>query len=123
VSTTNGSPTPTSGSPKPHLNNSADILQASTTVTSLTVALIALFPSTSLAKIELVKIGGQWSLTLGPVLLLCGVSALISSLWSVDHLRREASMTVRALMQSNLGLLLIALILFLVIYVGIAASY
>jgi hypothetical protein len=58
-------------------------------------------------------------------LLLCGMSALFSSFWSLDLLRRKAGIpSLRSMLASSpLGLLFLALILFACIYIGVAASY
>ena len=65
------------GAPPPSIvtyEDAGDVLQASTTVTSLAVALIALFPSSNtLAKLTVVTLG-HWSLSLGFALLFCGLS-------------------------------------------------
>ena len=115
-----GSQTSSSGGATPSGGNTGDILQASTTVTSLAVVFLALFPVyPSLAKVELFKIG-HIPVPCGMVLLFCGISALISSVWSIDHLRREANIKLKS---SPLGLLLVALLLFAIMYIGIAASY
>ncbi len=103
-------------------DDAGDVLQASTTVTSLAVALTVLFPSTSLAKMTLITIG-HWSLSLGPTVLMCGVCALMSSIWSLDHLRRKAGLTGRTMITSHIGLLFLALFLFVLIYLGVALSY
>lgn len=125
-----GSPIPSTPSQGGHiayyLADAGDVLQTSTTVTSLAVALTALFPTfPSLAKMELFKVGGHWSILLGPILLFCGMSALFSSFWSLDLLRRKAGISsIHSMLTSSpLGLLFLALILFACIYVGVAASY
>lgn len=103
-------------------DDAGDVLQTSTTVTSLTVALIVFFPSTSLPKLALVTIG-HISLPLGIAVLFCGVAALMSSFLSLNRLRLKSGIHGRSIMFSHIGLLFIALFLFLLIFLGVAASY
>lgn len=98
-----------------------DVLQASTTVAGLAVAIIALFPAAVLSKMTVMTLG-HWSLPLKGTLLLCGAMALLSGAVALDKLRRRAQLSVFSMLSSHIGLLYIALLLFLLVYLGVALS-
>ncbi len=121
------------GTPKPakqvkqpvQESKTGEILQTSTTVASLVVAIVVLLPTnTSMAKLVIFSIG-SFGLPLGVALLLCGFCALTASIWAVDGMRREAGMSVRSLItaKTNLSWLFLALCLFTIIYLGVATAY
>jgi hypothetical protein len=107
-----------------HINSAGDVLQASTTVASLAVALVALLHTTSLAKLIVLSIG-NFGLPLGYAVLFCGLLALAASISSLSLIIHETGVSLGFLImhRSNLSWLFMALVLFTLIYVGIATTY
>jgi hypothetical protein len=101
-------------------SDEGDILQASTTVAGLAVALVAFLPSGSITKIIIFKIGSL-GLSLSTALLLCGTLAIAASVWTLDKIRREAGLSVDALLvpKTHLSLLFFSLVIFALIYIGV----
>jgi hypothetical protein len=108
-------------------SKSGEILQASTTVASLAVAVVVLLPSivTPTSLISLNVGGLELSLSLGLALLLCGICALTASLWALDAMRREVGLPFHSLVmaRNNISWLFIALCLFIIIYLGVLINY
>jgi hypothetical protein len=96
----------------------SDILQASTTVASLAVAIAVFLPS--LSKLVTLNIGSLQLPILRPILLFCGLCALMSSFSSIRQLSRELKTSV--VPGTNLGWLLFALVLFAITYILVVAS-
>jgi hypothetical protein len=105
-------------------SDTGDILQASTTVAGLSVALVAFLPSNSFAKLIVLKVG-SWELSLTTALLLCGLLALAASIWTLDKIRREAGLSVGALLvpRTHLSLLFFALVVFVLVYIGVVTTF
>ena len=101
-------------------SDEGDILQASTTVAGLAVALVAFLPPSSIAKIIVLKVGNL-GLSLSTALLLCGSLAIVASVWTLDKIRREAGLPATALLipRTHLSLLFFSLIIFVLIYISI----
>src|SRR2546423_864913 len=95
---------------------------ASLAVAGAVVVLVALLPTTSIARILFIGIG-HLTLTLVSALLFCGLFAISASIRTAYRLSREVELSGADLFKSNLGFLIIALVLFGLIYVAMTTWY
>jgi hypothetical protein len=102
--------------------DAGDILQASTTVAGLAVALVAFLPSSSMTSIKVLQIGGL-GLSLGTALLLCGTLAITSSIWTLNKIQHDVGLSFRALLMfkthPHLSFLFYSLAIFVIVYIGV----
>lgn len=106
-------------------NDTGTVLQTSATIAGLAAAVLALLPaSPALANLKLIEIGGRLAIPCSFALLLCGTTAIFSSIGAINSLRKEKNISLRfRFFGSSLGFLLISLILFFTIYIGITINY
>src|SRR5258708_37671709 len=99
--------------------DAGDILQASTTVAGLAVALVAFLPPNSMTNIKVLQIGGV-GLSLGTALLLCGTLAITSSIWTLNKIRSDVNIPFKALLMfkihPHLSFLFYSLAIFVIVY-------
>ena len=99
-------------------SRAGEILQTSATVASIVVALAVLLPQ--LTNLISLRLGNTQLLLTRPLLLLCGLFALMACIWSLHRISREIGVTVAP--TSNLGMLFIALFILALIYIGVVMS-